>query len=614
MPVLKGINMAVSPVRSMTVAVALAAILWVRPLALAAQTCPMASPAGAPVSASQNHRYFEISGWGQLQGTVPLLGMSYEYLCHVLIPTSNTLATQYCQLANYQTIFRQLANASNNVVRINAIFNSSPGVSLGNGVPFADEEVFSIDSSMGPQGSGDWDLSRVDQSYLQNLEMVVCTAYTLGLVVEVTLFDPWNPNWTASPFNPANTVRCQGNTVCQGFTAQQFFASFDTPASKTDSIAQNHTTRSYQTTAVGKIVDQLKKYPNIIWQIANEPDFIPVTGSPPAPIVAVANVMDWENYIVSTVLQHDRQHMIMINGHQAASFAWNVVPSTESASTIQTAHYPYNETNPPTEGAIAINNDDSLGGYRASWELAFDENQSVPNVDFNSERNADDVRSEAWEFVMGGGGLFNAYSYSIAPAGCNVAAPTPTTCPSIAASQQLHYLWDILYYPVPQGLGPDYVGSLPVINLSAMELTACNQSGSWCSLQQYGTIDEGQCPGQNQKIYFSAISSASANLIYIHHSLLLSVLFPGTKHDGYHEVQCLGGYQTSVQFNVTTPGCWWITWVEPKSGMNLAQTLQSFEAGVYTLPSPPFYDDDVAVVVSYASALSSPPGACAIFK
>jgi hypothetical protein len=59
----------------------------------------MASPAGAPVSASQNHRYFEISGWGQFQGTVPLLGMSYEYLCHVLIPTSNTLATQYCQLA-----------------------------------------------------------------------------------------------------------------------------------------------------------------------------------------------------------------------------------------------------------------------------------------------------------------------------------------------------------------------------------------------------------------------------------------------------------------------------------------------------------------------------------
>ncbi len=571
--------------RHLCLATVLTASFLAGPAALAAQTCPYTTlPPGMPVSASQNHRYFQIVGWGGSPGTVPLLGMSYEYLCHVLIPASNPLAAQYCQLSNYPTVFRQLSNAANNIVRINVIFNSSPGMSNGNGLPFADEEVFSKDSHSGQQGTT-WDLTRVDQTFLNNLEMVICTAYTMGLVVQVTLFDPWNHCWSQSPFNAANAL------PGQGFTAPQYFASFDTPGSQTDTNPQNKATRGYQTAAMGRIVDQIKKYPNIIWEIVNEPDFIPTTnnilcppGSGGTPIVAVSNVMDWQRSMIGQLLQqHDSSHMLMVNGHETSpsTFAWSVVPSSFDNMSIQTAHYTHNRPAPPFEGVLDIESDPALSTLLASWELGFDENQSLPNLDGRFPgRNADDVRAEAWEFVMGGGGLFNGYSGSM-------------STPSITASMQLNQLFNLLYYPIKEG-GPNYYfGHVGSFNLSSVERATCNQAGSWCTVQAYGTRDL-SCSSPTANIYWSTIASPSANALYIHHALPL-----GTSHDGYGELPCANDYQTPVTFNVQTPGCWWVTWIEPLSGMNLAQTIMYFPAGSFALPLPPFYREDVVAVVNY---------------
>jgi hypothetical protein len=108
--------------------------------ALEAQACPVADPTGVPVKPSpSNPSYFLISGWGPAspQGTLALVGLSYEYLCHVKIPSTLATAGQYCDLSTYDSVFTTLRNDGNNVVRINAIFNSSPGLSelnLVNGV------------------------------------------------------------------------------------------------------------------------------------------------------------------------------------------------------------------------------------------------------------------------------------------------------------------------------------------------------------------------------------------------------------------------------------------------------------------------------------------------
>lgn len=95
-------------------------------------------------------------------------------------------------------------------------------------------------------------------------------------------------------------------------------------------------------------------------------------------------------------------------------------------------------------------------------------------------------------------------------------------------------------------------------------------------------------------IYWSTIASPSANALYIHHALSL-----GASHDGYREIPCTNDYQTSVTFNVQTPGCWWATWVDPLSGMNLSQTISYYPAGSFALPLPPFYLEDVVAVVNY---------------
>ncbi|MBV8199469.1 MAG: hypothetical protein JOZ15_02490 [Acidobacteria bacterium] len=74
--------------------------------------------------ASNNHYFFAGSWASYGSQALPLVGMSYEYLCHVSIP--GALGSQYCSLGNFQTTFANLENNLNTVVRVNATFNSSP--------------------------------------------------------------------------------------------------------------------------------------------------------------------------------------------------------------------------------------------------------------------------------------------------------------------------------------------------------------------------------------------------------------------------------------------------------------------------------------------------------
>src|SRR5205085_606019 len=156
-----------------------------------------------------------------------------------------------------------------------------------------------------------WNPSRaIDTMWVNNLQAVGCSAYNNGLIVQVTLFDPWDPAWANSPFNPANSVGLN-----QGFTSQQYFASFDQPPPATADVLgdQNDIARGRQVAALTAVVNGLKAYPNIIWQIANEPDL----NSP----AAVSNVAWWEATMAAKVRALDSTHLIMLNGHTASTFS-----------------------------------------------------------------------------------------------------------------------------------------------------------------------------------------------------------------------------------------------------------------------------------------------------
>ena len=545
--------------------------------------------------ASNNH-YFYAGSWASYGSQpLPLVGMSYEYLCHVSIP--GALGSQYCSLANFQTTFANLENNLNTVVRVNATFNSSPGIQDSNPnpqgqgfVPFQDEQIYPWFYSNPSLGTIYWDLSQTDQTFLNNLERVVCSAYQHGLVVEVTLFDPWNPTWASSPFNPSNTKPGAG----QGFTGSstgQYFAdmSTDTP------INQNGTTRGYQKAGVVQIVSRLRKYPNVIWEVANEPDLMA-----PGP---VANVVQWENTVVQWIQQNDSvpPHLIMINGHSPApaSFAWAVQEATDR-SFIETAHYTSIHSS-PDEGAIDIMRDPNLAAYTSTWALGFSENRSVPDIlKINGiyqidVRKVDDVRAEAWEFVLGGGGLFNGYSY-------NMSYTDPTRDPQVV-SAELYQLMELLYAP-----GKRY---WPLIDLNTAQPASCNKTGDWCfGLPTWGQPDlngTGGC-ANTANAYWSAISSANNYLIYIHHGTTLNAVYNGQAsviYDGFHELPCgngsNSGFLTPLEVSIPTTGCLQVVWLDPRTGTVLSNTTIPLTGGAPPVPVPttPLYKDDVAVVLAY---------------
>lgn len=521
--------------------------------------------------------------------TGPLLGISYEYLPHVCLysTVSPQLVNQYVNLTNYSTVFSTLHGNHNNIVRLIAIFNSSPGFHDQNNTgPFPHEAPFVWNGTR-------WDPTQpIDPTWLNDLEAVVCSAYGNDLVVQVTLFDPWNPSWTYSPFNPAMTANSSG------FTGQQYFASFD--AVTTDMQAANKTARTNQEAALTAVVNRLKKYPNVIWQIANEPDFNTVGG-----LGVIPDVVVWEQAMAGIVRTLDPTHVIMVNGHYTgastcgtacASFSWSVAEG--AYPTIESAHYTtVNKTS--FVGAIALLRDTSAGvaGNIAGVAIGFDENQPVSSTNF-PWRTVKDMRAEAWEFLMYTGGLFNAYTLD------------KTNQNSISASTQLGTLYNIL--------NTTSIGGISVaVNFNAMRQVTCG-TGEWCiGIGAWGQGETnaneiGCLPQQAANIYWStmsdfATSQPDASVLYIHHGVPMSQADqtpPGPPiNDGYYEVPCFtkagSGYQTSLTVTLPKSNCYNVQWVEPDSGVVLSSQWYSSpfdDGGVIPLTSP-LYSDDVVLLV-----------------
>jgi hypothetical protein len=538
----------------------------------ALSVCPTVTPncslvgAPSPVALTSNKHYFTYRG-----NTLPLIGISYEYLPHVCIEAA-PFNTEYVNLQNFGTVFPQLAGKHDNVIRLAAIFNSSPGKHL-QGTPFPDEGPFFWNGSQSL-----WDPSQpIDGTWLKNLEAVVCSAYSQGIVVQVTLFDPWDPSWVNSPFNPVNTVNKN-----QGFISQQFFASFDQPPpSTTDSNLQNVTARGRQVAALTAVVNRLKPYPNVIWQIANEPDL-----NSAAPI---ASVVTWEAYMANRVRSLDSSHLIMVNGHTGSSFSWNV--SGNAFPTIESAHYTQiNQAG--FDGAITLMRDANYNVQKATVAIGFDENQAVGDSFNFPWRNADDIRAEAWEFSMYSGGLFNGYSVD----------------QTVKASQDVATQLGVLY----SFLKPN-VSSVTPIDLNSMAQTNC-ASGSWCKgITGWGLSDpHPSCVPSlgvgnvavNPQIYWSTMASQYNAALYIHHAQLMSSAPGGPKYfDGYHEISCgngsTSGYQTALQFTPPFSGCWQLSWIDPRTNVGRSSQFFQATAGTYYTPTQPYYTDDIVVLLSY---------------
>jgi len=213
-------------------------------------------------------------------------------------------------------------------------------------------------------GGNKFDLTKWDIAYFERLRSFVAEAGKRGIVVEVVLFCPFYKDsmWELSPMNIANNINDIGNMKrTEAYTLG------------------NPKLLAIQKAMVCKIVEELKDFDNVYYEICNEPYFGGVTG-------------EWQKIIAETIVKAEAK----LNGKHL--IAQNIANKTEKITnpnpyvSIFNFHY----ARPPT--TVAEN-------YCLNKVIGDDETGFV-----GSEPNV--YRIEGWDFIIAGGGLYNNLDYS----------------------------------------------------------------------------------------------------------------------------------------------------------------------------------------------------------
>jgi hypothetical protein len=214
-------------------------------------------------------------------------------------------------------------------------------------------------------GGNKFDLARWDEAYFARLKDFIAYAAKRNVVVELTLFCPMyeEMQWTLSPMNAANNVNGIGRVV------------------RTDvyTLDKHGGLLAVQEALTRKIVTELNGFDNLFFEICNEPYFGGVT-------------IPWQHHIADVIVGTERglpaKHLIAQNIANNSARIVNPHP----AVSIFNFHY----ATPPD--AVAMN-------YALNKVIGDDE---------TGFRGTDDTpyRTEAWDFVIAGGGLYNNLDYS----------------------------------------------------------------------------------------------------------------------------------------------------------------------------------------------------------
>ncbi len=214
------------------------------------------------------------------------------------------------------------------------------------------------------RGGNKFDLAKWDGAYFERLKDFMARASRNGVVVELTL---WCPNynddlWKANPMNAANNVNGAGNV----------------PANEAYTL-KHKDLLAVQEAATRRIVQELRDFDNLYYEICNEPYFGGVT-------------MEWQHRIADVIVEAEkdfpRKHLISMNVANGRARVTDPHP----AVSIFNFHY----CHPPD--VVEMNY--GLNRVIGENETGF--------------RGKDDVlyRTEGWDFIVAGGALYNNLDYS----------------------------------------------------------------------------------------------------------------------------------------------------------------------------------------------------------
>ncbi|MCK4967116.1 cellulase family glycosylhydrolase, partial [bacterium] len=274
-------------------------------------------------------------------------------------------------------------------------------------------------------GGNKFDLDKWDSEYFKRLKDFISEAGKRGIIVEVTLFSSTYQDgyWMFSPLHPSNNINNIDKTV-----------------RKKIQTLDNGNMLQYQEKMVRKIVQELKEFDNIFYEIQNEPwsdqtvtahilnQYDEESNKLWKRVVDLASdaSLEWQETIVSYIkdeesgLQH--KHLIAQNYCNFLYPLENVLPDIS----IINFHYAWPD-------AASLN---------YGWDR-------VLNLDETGFAGKEDMtyRKQAWNFIISGGGAYNHLDYSFA-VGYEDGTYEHKTSPgggSVNLRSQLKVLKDFMY-------------------------------------------------------------------------------------------------------------------------------------------------------------------------
>lgn len=236
-------------------------------------------------------------------------------------------------------------------------------------------------------GGNKFDLSRWDTAYFSRLVDFVATARSYDIIVEVDLFSSYYRNgWSYSALNPHNNINGTDSII-----------------STSVNTLNNGNLIQYQEAYVRKIVQTLKAFDNLYYEIQNEPwadqtdtvyvvdEHRPKEDWRNTVQVATQEALEWQRRVTAWIDDEENglpvKHLISQN---VANFHCPVV-NPDPAVDIFNFHYAL---------PIAVNEN-----YHLKKVVGLNETGFAGRADLT-------YRQQAWKFMMSGGGLYNHLDYS----------------------------------------------------------------------------------------------------------------------------------------------------------------------------------------------------------
>ena len=214
-------------------------------------------------------------------------------------------------------------------------------------------------------GGNKFDLTKWNDNYFSRLKDFMGQAEKRNVVVELAFFCPFYEDslWRMSPMNASNNVNNVG------------------PENRADVYTMDKSAGllEIQDALVRKIVNELKGFGNLIYEICNEPYFGGVT-------------MEWQHHIASVIQDEEKgfEHKHLISQNIANDRL--LIKDPHPGVSVFNFHYAY----PPV--AVSQN---------------YHHNKVIGDNETGFEGNADSTyRREGWSFILNGGALYNNLDYS----------------------------------------------------------------------------------------------------------------------------------------------------------------------------------------------------------